>query len=150
MDESIWRKPLDSLYEDLAAPKPAPAGITAAAVSGRLGLGLLIKVLEIAGRRKSFAGDRDKLAGWIEAARREADKLAEAADEDIFADGSRRRSEIPMKAARAAESGLAICAEARGVATGAIAADLEVADRLLAAARAAILLCADANAQTRP
>lgn len=149
MKQSIWNQPLKSLYRDLAEPAPAPAAVTAAAVSARMGLALLIKVLEVAGRRKNFGGDRERLRKMIEAARVESLMLAEAADEDIVAGAEQRRSEVPLKAAHAAEAGLALCAEARGVVTGAVAADLEAAALLLEAGVRAIQVCVRSN-QSRP
>jgi formiminotetrahydrofolate cyclodeaminase len=143
---SIWNESLESLYRDLAAPKPAPAAVTAAAVSARLGLALLIKTLEIVGRRRSFSGDAEKVRALIDAARAESEKLAEAAGEDITADPERRRSEVPMKAAHAAKSGLTLCSEAREFVTGAVAADLEAAALLLQAGLSAIQVCVRSNA----
>lgn len=142
---SIWTGSLETLYRDLAAPKPAPAGVTAAAVSARLGMALLIKVLEIVGRRKSFAGNASELRAWIESAQRESTRLAEAADEDITADAERRRAAVPMKAAHAAEAGLVLCENARAVVTGAILADLEAARLLLRAGVEAIGECIKSN-----
>jgi|HubBroStandDraft_4_1064222.scaffolds.fasta_scaffold935837_1 formiminotetrahydrofolate cyclodeaminase len=145
VSHSIWNETLESLYQDLEAAKPAPAGVTAAAVSARLGLGLLIKTLEVARKRKNFSGDAKQAGALIEAARRESAKLAAAADEDITADAARRRSEIPMQAAGAAEAGLALCEDARGIVTGAITADLEAAALLLQAGLRAIQVCVRSN-----
>jgi formiminotetrahydrofolate cyclodeaminase len=146
MTDSIWNKPLELLVQNLEAPKPAPAAVTAAAVSARLGLALLIKVLEIVRRRKNFAGDGTRVQLMIDAAREESVKLAQAADDDITGDAGRKRSEIPMLAAQAAESGLALCAEARGAVTGAITADLDAAVFLVEAGLGAIQTCLRSNA----
>lgn len=143
---SIWDEPLESLYEGLAAAKPAPAGVTAAAVSARLGLALLIKTLEITARRRDFGGDAETVRGWIDAARRYSVILAEAANDDIVGPPERKRIEIPMNAARAAAAGLDLCAEAAGVVRGAVAADLGAAAALLCAAVRAIGMCVDSNA----
>jgi formiminotetrahydrofolate cyclodeaminase len=145
VSHSIWNESLESLSQGLEAAKPAPAGVTAAAVSARLGLGLLIKTLELVRKRKSFSGDADKVRTLIEAARRESAKLAEAADEDITADAARRRSEVPMKAAGAAEAGLALCKDARCLVTGTVTADLEAAVLLLQAGLSAIQICINSN-----
>jgi formiminotetrahydrofolate cyclodeaminase len=134
------------LYEGLAAAKPAPAGVTAAAVSARFGMALLIKTLEISGKRKDFAGDGDAVRAWITAARRYSEILAEAANDDIVGAPERKRIEIPMNAARAAVAGLDLCAEAAGVVRGALAADLGVAAMLLCSAVRSIRLCVDSNA----
>jgi formiminotetrahydrofolate cyclodeaminase len=143
---SIWKAPLESLYEGLAAAKPAPAGVTAAAVSARFGMALLIKALEITVKRRDFAGDAATVRSWIDAARKEADALAEAANEDIAGAAERKRIEIPMMAARALVAGLDLCAEAAGVVRGALAADVGVAAMLLGGAVRAIVLCVDSNA----
>lgn len=143
---SLWTQPLESLYEGLAAAKTAPAGVTAAAVSARFGMALLIKALEITVKRRDFSGDAAALRLWIDVARKEADALAEAANEDIAGAAERKRIEIPMIAARAAVAGLDMCAEAAGVVRGALAADVGAAAALLCAAVHAILLCVDSNA----
>jgi formiminotetrahydrofolate cyclodeaminase len=140
--DGIWDESLESLYAGLAAAKPAPAGVTAVAVSARFGLALLIKVLEITARRDGS----QHLRLWIEKARKEADVLAEAANNDIAAAPERKRIEIPMIAARSAAAGLDLCAEAAGSVRGALAADLGVAAMMLCAAVRGILLCVDSNA----
>ncbi len=147
MPSSIWNQPLESLYDGLAAPKSAPAAVTASAVSARFGLALLIKVLEVTIRRKTFSGDPAQFQAMLEAARAESAKLAQAADDDTNASPDRRRSEIPMLAAQAAEAGLAQCAHARPFITGPLVADLEAAVLLLDAARRAILVCVESNAR---
>jgi formiminotetrahydrofolate cyclodeaminase len=138
--KSIWTQPLESLYEGLAAAKPAPAGVTAAAVSARFGMALLIKALEITARRN------EGVRGWIDVARGYSAILAEAAHDDIVAAPERKRIEIPMRAARAAAGGLELCAEAASVVRGPLAADLGVAAMLLCASVRAIVLCVDSNA----
>lgn len=143
---SIWSEPLESLYEGLASAKPSPAGVTAAAVSARLGLALLIKTLEITANRRAFTGEAAKLRLWINNARRYSEILAEAANDDIVAAPERKRIEIPMNAARSAAAGLDLCAEAAGFVHGPVAADLGAAAALLCASVRAILLCVDSNA----
>jgi formiminotetrahydrofolate cyclodeaminase len=144
--KSIWTEPLESLYEGLAAAKPSPAGVTAAAVNARFGMALLIKTLEITVRRRDFSGDAEAVRGWIATARRYSEILAEAATDDIVGAPERKRIEIPMNAARAAAAGLDLCAEAAGVVLGALAADVGVAAVLLGSAVRAIVLCVDSNA----
>jgi formiminotetrahydrofolate cyclodeaminase len=136
----IWNDTLESLYEGLAAAKPSPAGVTAAAVSARLGMALLIKVLEITARRN------EGVRGLIDSARGYSTILAEAANDDIVGAPELKRIEIPMKAARTAAAGLELCAEAAGVVRGALAADVGVAAVLLGSAVRAIVLCVDSNA----
>ena len=69
----------------MASSEPTPAGVSVAAVSAVLGASLLQKVLEIVAKRKSFTGDLEKLSSLREAARNEAERLTQYADEDIAA-----------------------------------------------------------------
>ena len=57
--DSIWTNTLAAFRDRLGSLESVPAGVSAAAVSATLGLGLLTKVLEVARKRKDFAGDRD-------------------------------------------------------------------------------------------
>jgi formiminotetrahydrofolate cyclodeaminase len=158
MHVSIWPGTLASFCEDVAGSNPAPAAVAASAVTASLGLSLLIKVLKIAGRRKSFRGDAQKLKALIDVARREQEELKKAADEDIHAvrlyvgsrdpSGARNAIEVPMRAARAAGAGLDLCAEGaqiEGVKQGLPAADLHAASILLSAALRAILVSVEFN-----
>jgi len=152
---SIWSTTLESFCEEVAGSNPAPAAVAASAVAANLGLGLLIKVLEITGRRKSFTGDSQKLRALVDAARRESLQLRSAADADVAAvrrylssrDSAAVRDaiEVPMRAARAALAGLDLCGEAAGIIHGLPAADLGAAVLLLSAAVRAILLSVDFN-----
>ena len=128
------------MYDGLAAAKPSPAGVTAAAVSARFGMALLIKALEITSRRS------EDVRGLIEAARGYSEILAEAANDDIVGALEQRRIEIPMNAARAAVGGLDLGAEAASLVRGPVAADVGVAAMLLCSAVRAIVLCVDSNA----
>jgi formiminotetrahydrofolate cyclodeaminase len=169
MNASIWPATLASFCDEVAGTNPAPAAVAVSAVTANLGLGLLIKVLEITGRRKSFSGDSQKLRVLIDAARRESEQLRNLADEDIAAvrqyvgssnpSDARNAIEVPLRAARAAVIGLDLCAEASdviralsqgGVTQGLLAADLGAASLLLSAAVRAILLSADSNLRQLP
>jgi formiminotetrahydrofolate cyclodeaminase len=158
MPASIWPGTLASFCDDVAGSNPAPAAVAASAVTAALGLSLLIKVLEIAGNRKSFTGDSLKLKTLIEAARVETEALKKAADHDIEAVRlylesrdpvvAQNAIEVPMRAARAAVAGLDLCAEAaeiQGVTKGLPAADLAAAVLLLSTAARAILLSVQFN-----
>jgi formiminotetrahydrofolate cyclodeaminase len=157
MESSIWNGTLASFCDELAAAQPAPAGVAAAAVAASLGLSLLIKALDITGKRKDFASDPQRLAAIIATARRESAKLKGAADEDIAAvrqymesrdpSAARKAIEVPMTAARAGVAGLDLCGEAAGIVAGSLAADLGAAAALLSGAVRAILLCVDSNLQ---
>src|ERR1700686_4094984 len=118
MTVSVWATSVESLYQELTLAKPAPASVVAAAVTARMGIALLIKTLAVVGNRNSFEGDRDKLKTLTEAAQRESSKLAEVAEDVVTGAPERKRSEVPMNAARPAEAALGLCAEARAIATG--------------------------------
>jgi len=143
MPRSIWSESLVSFSDSVAATRPAPAGVAAAAVAADLGIGLLIKTLAITG------GHDDLLA----AARKESAHLRGAADDDVGAvmeymhardAGTLRRTiEAPLRAARAAVMGLELSKKAS--VKPALAADLGAAQALLAGALRAILICIDAN-----
>jgi formiminotetrahydrofolate cyclodeaminase len=150
MPHSIWSESLASFSDRVAATRPAPAGVAAAAVAAELGMSLLIKTLAITG------GSNHDL---VDAARREAAHLRGAADEDIGAvmaymstrdvDALRQAIEAPLRAARAAVAGLELCAQASGAVKAALTADLGAAQALLSGALRAILLCIDANLRGR-
>jgi methenyltetrahydrofolate cyclohydrolase len=156
----------------VASGEPTPAGVSVAAVSAALGASLLQKVLEIVAKRKSFAGDREKLSSLHEAARKEAERLTQYADEDIAAyhgylearrskatskttDAELARSlrnvmETPLNGARSALSGLNLCVDAAELVHGAVAADLATAAILLEGAVRSMLLCVVVNLQELP
>jgi hypothetical protein len=136
---------IESLYQELTLPKPAPASVVAAAETARMGIALLIKTLSVVGNRDIFEGDRDKLKTLTEAAQRESSKLAEVAEDDVTGTSDRKRSVVPMNAALAVEAALVLCAEARAVATGSIAVDIEIAVLLLTAAHRSVLMCIGSN-----
>ncbi|HSP69089.1 MAG TPA: cyclodeaminase/cyclohydrolase family protein [Bryobacteraceae bacterium] len=145
MPRSIWSESLASFSDAVAATRPAPAGVAAAAVTAELGISLLIKTLAITG------GHDDLLT----AARRESAHLRGAADQDIGAvmeymrardaDSMRQAIEAPMRAARAAVAGLELCVRASGAVKSSLAADQRAAEALVAGALRAILMCIDAN-----
>jgi formiminotetrahydrofolate cyclodeaminase len=158
MPDSVWKATLEEFRERLASTDPAPAGVTAAAVSATLALGLLIKVLEITRNRKSFSGDPQKIAELLRAAANESARLAQYADDDITAykeylasrrsaAALRRAIEVPLGAARAAASGLELCAQAVSLIPAPLAPDLDAATTLLAGAVRAMLFSIDANLQ---
>jgi formiminotetrahydrofolate cyclodeaminase len=143
MSRSIWSESLSSFSDAVAATRPAPAGVAAAAVAAELGISLLIKTLAITSGNSEL----------MDAARQERAHLRGAADDDIGAvmaymstrDAAalRQAIEAPMRAARAAAAGLELCAKAS--VKPALAADLGAARALLAGSLRAILICIDAN-----
>src|ERR1700693_2165846 len=106
MSRSIWPESIASFSDAVAATRPAPAGVAAAAVAAELGISLLIKTLAITGGHGEVVG----------AARKEAAHLRGAADADIGAvmaymqarDAAalRQAIEAPLRAARATVAGL--------------------------------------------
>lgn len=149
MPPSIWSESLGSFSGSVAATRPAPAGVASAAVAAELAMSLMIKALAITGGQEEL----------LDAARREAAHLRGAADEDIGAvmaymrvrdaDALRQAIEAPMRAARAAVTGLELCAKASGKVKAALTADLAAAQALLAGSLRAILICIDANLHGR-
>jgi|SRR5579862_3311682 len=145
MDTSIWPASLGSFCDQIAARRPAPAGVASSAVVAVLGLSLLIKTIEISGKRADLA----------ESARGLSEKLRTAADEDIAAVHAymasrdpaalRQAIDVPMSAARAAAAGIDLCCEAADVVRASLRADIGAAAALLAGAVRAILICVDAN-----
>ncbi len=138
MPDSVWSRTLREFRERVAGTARAPAGVATACVTAALGMSLLIKVLEIAGRRKAIPRE------WIGRAQRIAADLALAADEDtaaVLARDVAKMSAIPPAAARAAGEGIELCAEAAPRIDGAIAADLAAAAHLLRGAMDAIRAC---------
>jgi formiminotetrahydrofolate cyclodeaminase len=163
MADSIWKATLEGFRGRVAGTAPTPAGVSAAAVSASLGLGLLIKVLGIARKRKDFSGNPERVAEMLRSAQVELTRLEQYADDDIaafddymacrrlpgdadaLAAALRRAIEVPLSAASSATSGLELCAEATGMTPASIAPDLGSAAALLAGAVRAMLLTVDAN-----
>jgi formiminotetrahydrofolate cyclodeaminase len=153
-----------------------PAGVSVAAVSASLGLGLLVKVLRIVGQRRDLRVDPGRIGQLREAAQAASARLVEYADEDVVAfnqfmasrrlakntpeeqqereramDAALRAAiEVPLKTARAAVAGLDLCVEAAGSVHAFVAADLGAAAALLAGAVRATLLSVDFNVGQLP
>jgi formiminotetrahydrofolate cyclodeaminase len=150
---SIWNSTLAAFREKACGTDPVPASVAISAVTASLALGLLAKVLAIAGKRKD-------LGALLEAALAESACLARLADEDIQAFNEymeckrqgrdltvavRKAIEVPMEAARSAVRGLELCVSAAGVVQGLTLADVGGAAALLSAAVQAMLLSVDFN-----
>src|ERR1700759_1753495 len=104
MSVNVWAMSVESLCDEVSLPKPAPASVVAAAVTARMGITLLINALAVVAHRDSFEGDRNKIKTITEAAQRESAKLIEVAEDDVTGAPERKRSEVPMSAALAAEA----------------------------------------------
>jgi formiminotetrahydrofolate cyclodeaminase len=160
VNASLWSETLAGFREKASGTDPVPASVAISAVTASLAIALLAKVLAIAGKRKTFTGDRQRVGTLLDAAREESTRLTHLADEDIAAfnrymDYKRRGRkitaavhkaiEVPMDAARAAVRGLGLCAEAAGMIQGLTAADIGAAGALLFGAVQAMLLSVDFN-----
>jgi len=165
MSDSIWSTTLSAFRDRIAGLEPVPAGVSAAAVSATLGLGLLTKVLEIASHRKDFSGDRELVDSLLHEARNRSQLLVHLADEDIVAfhqylDCLRRKEstgaairkaiEIPLSVARAASSGIKLCEQATGLVHAFVAPDLATAAALLSAAVRSTLRTVEFNVEQLP
>ena len=164
MAASIWKLTLEEFHDQLASRDPVPAGVSVAAVSASLALGLLMKVLEITRKRRDFQGDPQRIEELLVAARTASNKLSQYADEDIvaFAEYMASRGspaeeaalqkaiEIPLGGARAAATGLRLCAEVAGMVPASIAPDLGTAALLLGGSVQAMLLSVESNALRLP
>ena len=162
---------IEEFREKVASNDTTVAAVSVATVAAASALNLVVMVLDVIGKRKSFAGDRNRLEALSDAAREESDRLARYTDEDpaayagvmrcvrmpknteaerlerarAMAQALRRATDVPLSAARTAVAGLNICAESAELAHGAVATDLGGAAMLLAGATRAMLLSVDAN-----
>ena len=166
MQSSIGSSTIESFRKHVAGAKePIAGGVAVAAVSGCLGMGLLALTLEVAARRKNFAGDRVRLAKLLDAAKKESARLVRYADRDVAAYQQYRESirqkqsidaalrgivETPLEAAGSAARGLDICEEAVSLVPLSVVSDLGAAATLLAGTVRAILLTVDVNLRQLP
>jgi formiminotetrahydrofolate cyclodeaminase len=167
----MWESTLETFRSAAASGEPVPAGVAVAAVSASLALGLLAKVLKVSGRRKGFRGNLSKLESLVESSRAESKRMMRfaAGDMAVFKaymartrlpertaaerqqrkravdSAARKAIEMPIAAARAAASGIDLCANATSMVHTFVAADLGAAAQLLLSALRVFLLCADSN-----
>lgn len=171
MSSPVWESTLEQFRSAAASSEPIPAGVAVAATSASFALGLLTKVLKVTGRKKGFSGDLAKVEKLAESARAKSKHMMQLAEDDMAAfndymisarlpqgtdrereerkravDASVRKAiETPLAAARAAASGITLCADAVDSVHPIVAADLGAAASLLAGALRVFLLCADSN-----
>lgn len=142
MEASLWQAPLGEFQRDVAAAKPAPAGVATACVSAALGLSLLIKVLRITGQRSDL----------LPRAERKTEELRAIADADVDAvyayiqtrNASGLR-EVPARALSATRRAIDLCDQSAPSISGLIAADVAAAKAILQGALSAIEACITAN-----
>ncbi len=171
MNQSIRKSTLEGLCERIARG-PTPAGVSVAAISASLALGLLSMTLEVTGKRNDAAsGRRRKVARLLSAARVASATMMDIADEDAaafdaylesrrlphrtereiarreraLASSLRRATEVPLRVARTAVRSLGLCADAAEVVHRAVAADLEAAAITLGASARIALRSARSN-----
>ena len=171
MSSPVWESTLEQFRSASASSEPIPAGVAVAATSASFALGLLAKVLKVTGRKKGFSGDLAKIEKLAESARAESKRMMQLAEDDMAAFNDymisarmpqgidrereernravnasvRKAIETPLAAARAAASGISLCADALDTVHTIVAADLGAAASLLAGALRVFLLCADSN-----
>ncbi len=160
MENSLWASPLNVFDSALAEPRASPAAGSAAAVSARFAVSLVIKILAIT---KARVADGSQIDLLIASARRESGILAQAADDDSAAfatyldcirnaaDEKRRdlmmlkAIEVPLNAARSAVRVLGLSREAALLIPAFLRADLGAAVLLLSGCVRALLMIVDYN-----
>lgn len=171
MPKSLSDSTLEQFRAATVSPRPAPAGVTVAAVSVSFALGLLAKALGVSGRRKGFTGDPARLESLAGAAQAGSKRLLQFAADDtvVFADylaaarmpqssehEQRLRQEslertipgtieLPLAAARETAAGLTLCVEACPLTPLPLIADLASCAALLTSGLRVFLVCAHSN-----
>ena len=171
MSSPVWESTLEQFRSAAASSEPIPAGVAVSATSASFALGLLAKVLKVTGRKKEFSGDLSRIEKLADSARAESKHMMQLAEDDMAAFNDymisarlpqttdrereerkravsasvRKAIETPLAAARAAASGINLCAGAMDTVHVVVAADLGAAASLLAGALRVFLLCADSN-----
>ena len=85
MDNSVWDWTLVDFRNQTASSAPTPGGGAVAAVSGSLGLALIVMALEISARKKGTEKNTQDISNLIISARERLEELSKYADEDILA-----------------------------------------------------------------
>ena len=158
MKQPIRKSTLKRLCERIARG-PTPAGVSVAAISASLALGLLIMTLEVTARRDDTVRNRRRVGRLLRAARTACGTMLDLADEDAAAFGAylesrrlprhnqrenakreralgsslRRATQVPLKVARTAALSLGLCADAAEIVYRGVAADLDAAALTLGA-----------------
>lgn len=162
---------LERFRQEAAGQHPMPAGVAIAAVSAGFALGLVAKVLAIAGRRAPPPEDAARLEPLTAAAQAASQRMLQIAADDVAAfeaylaarrlphsseseREARRQAldsavgraiELPLAAATEAAAALKLCSEVSALTPADLAADLGVSADLLASALRGFLLCAQSN-----
>ncbi len=162
---------LEQFRAAVAGTRAVPAGVTAAAVSVSLALGLLAKALTVSGRRQELAGHLAHLGALAAAAQASSQRMMQLAGDDVAAfedylaaarmpedatpEKQKRREaldravhraiELPLAAARESAAGLELCVEACPLTHLALIADLGACASLLSSGLRIFLTCAQSN-----
>jgi len=169
-EDEIWSARLGDFREATASAEPTPGGGSVAAVSGTLGLGLVIMALEISVKRKD-AVHPEESRGLIEKARGVMRELAGDAENDVRAfrnymaalklpkesdeekawrkealqGATRGATEAPLLAARHMVEGLRLAETAAPLAHRHVVSDVGAGTGLLEGALKAVLFNVDVN-----
>lgn len=171
MTTSIWDWKLGDLRDRTASADPTPGGGSVCAVSGTLGLGLVIMALEITLKRPASPLEGELLQVLVARAAPLLANLARAADDDVRAfdaymaalalpkatdeQKAERRAAllaaslgattVPIDAARNTVRALELAVEAARTVSTRILSDVAAGAELLGAATLGVLLNVDAN-----
>jgi|GEM_PF-3766744 formiminotetrahydrofolate cyclodeaminase len=171
MKQPIRKSTLERLCARISRG-PTPAGVSVAAISASLALGLLAMTLEVtAARLGDAARDRRRVARLLRSARAASEAMLALADADAaafdaylesrrlprrtrcertkreraLASSLREATKVPLKVARTALLGLGLCAEAADLVHAGVAPDLDAALLTLGASARIALGSARAN-----
>jgi methenyltetrahydrofolate cyclohydrolase len=165
MTASLWDLPLGTFRDQTASAEPTPGGGSVCAVSGALGLGLVVMALEIT-RRKSSPERTVSLDAALSEARATIAALSSAADEDVsvFATymaahglpkqteaeqqartealrlASHEAAKVPLSAARHTLKGLEIAEQAAELCSAHVISDVLAGAELVHAATLGLLV----------
>lgn len=142
MSVSVWRQSMAEFQENIAAARPAPAGVATAAATAAMGLSLLIKVLRITGKCPELIEPGLKLVIEL---REVSDADVDAVSAYIEKRETRGFREVPERALKLVDEAAHLCAQAAPQITGLISADVMAAKALLGGSAAAIRVCIAAN-----
>ncbi len=136
MEHSLWASPLNVFDSALAEPRASPAAGSAAAVSAKLAVSLVIKILAITKPRVSDSSAA--FAAYLDCIRNAADEKTR----DLM---MLKAIEVPLNAARSAVRVLGLSREAAHLIPAFLRADLAAAVLLLSGCVRALLMIVDYN-----
>ncbi|MGI8747064.1 MAG: cyclodeaminase/cyclohydrolase family protein [Deinococcus sp.] len=168
-ERSLWELTVREVLERTASADPTPGGGSVAALSGSLGLGLVIMALEVSARHRDAEGG---LAGLLEEARALLGQMDIHPDADVRAFGgyiaalARPKSDpgraaalgsaataatrAPLETARDLLAGLELAAQAADLSQRQVVSDVGAGAGLLGGALHGALLTVDINLAALP